>query len=406
MNRLAQEANPSQDERATPLPDKIDVLDILLVLATKSRMISFSTLAGLLVGLTLCFVLKPSFTAIAVIMPPQQQTSAASLMNQLGSLGLGASTLGLKSPADMYIGMLQSRTIADEIIAKFHLLTLYHQKKMQDTRIALKAHTEIDSEKDGLIHISVTDLDPARASDLANAYVDALYEMNSNLAITEAAQRRVFFDQQLEGERKALAAAEESMRATQQKTGLIQLNGQAEVIIESIAQLRANIASTEVELQSERTFATEQNPDVERLQERIDTMQSQLAKLENDQRQLQPGNIAVPAGRVPEDMLEYERKLRDVKYHETLFDLLSRQYEAARIDEAKSAPIIQVVDRAIPPDKKSGPHRSLIFLGFGLAGFLISSAVAFVQFECRRYRSIPRYASRLDELRRQLPFLR
>jgi tyrosine-protein kinase Etk/Wzc len=405
MNRLVQEADPTVATQTSQAPDTIDTLDIVLVLVSRRRFIGIATLAGLLLGVTLCIVLKPSFTGIAVIMPPQQQSSAAALMGQLGTLaalgGGGSSSLGLKSPADMYVGILESRTIADEIINRFHLKALYNQKKMQDARNVLKGHTQIETGKDGLIHISVTDRDPNRASALANAYVEDLYGMNSNLAIGEAAQRRVFFDQQLAGEKKALAEAEEDLRATQQKTGLIQLSGQAEMIITSIAQLRAKIASEQVELQSERTFATEQNPDVTRMQEEISTMQAQLAKLENDQRQVQPGNIALPAGSVPEDSLEYARKLREVKYHETLVDLLSRQYEAARIDEAKSAPIIQVIDHAIPPDEKSGPHRSLILLGSVFAGFSLSALWVLFKYSFTRMRRTPETAAKLDEIRSQ-----
>ncbi|HTF70823.1 MAG TPA: hypothetical protein VK638_49945 [Edaphobacter sp.] len=272
-------------------------------------------------------------------------------------------------------------------------------KKLQDTRTVLKSHTTIEAGKDGLIQISVTDHDPNRASDIANAYVSELYSMNSNLAITEAAQRRVFFDQQLEGEKKALGLAEEDLRETQQKTGLIQLSGQAQMIIQTIGQLRAQIASREVELQSVRTFATDQNPEIVRLNNEISTMRQQLSKLENDQqRATQPGNIAVPAGRVPEDALEYARKFREVKYHETLFDLLSRQYEAARIDEAKSAPIIQVIDHAVPPDKRSGPKRALIVLGLGFVVFFLASIWALIERGLLGLREHPQYSFKLRRL--------
>jgi tyrosine-protein kinase Etk/Wzc len=224
----------------------------------------------------------------------------------------------------------------------------------------------------------VTDHDPNRASELANAYVTELYAMNADLAITEAAQRRVFFDQQLNGEKKALAAAEDDLRATEQRTGLIQLSGQAETVIRSIADLRAEIANREVELQATRTFATEQNPDVTRQQEEISTMRNQLTKLENDQaRQVEPGNISLPAGLMAQEGLEYTRKLREVRYHETLVDLLTKQFEAARIDEAKSAPIIQVIDHAVPPDRKAGPHGTMITLIFGLVGFSLSALWVF-----------------------------
>jgi tyrosine-protein kinase Etk/Wzc len=393
-----------------PVPrdsDGIDLLDVSMVLASRRRMIAIVTFASLVAGMAIAFTLKPYFIATAVILPPQEQQSAAGvLLSQLGSLsGLGAASgmgLGMKSSSDMYMGILQSRTIADEIIDQFHLKTVYKTRIMEETRLVLKKKTQIESGKDGLIRITVTDRDPGRASALANAYVKELYGMNSNLAMTEAAQRRVFFDQQLEGEKKALAAAEDDLRATPQRTGLIQLSGQAQMIIRTIADLRAQIASREVELQATRTFATEQNPDVARQQEEISAMRAQLAKLENDQARQVPGDTSVPAGQVPEDSLEYARKLREVKYHETLFDLLSRQFEAAKIDEAKSAPIIQVIDQAVPPDKKAGPHRLLIGLAFGFVGFCLSLLWVFWKEALRRMREVPASADKLDRLQLML----
>jgi tyrosine-protein kinase Etk/Wzc len=393
--------------KSIPFPDDdiFDVLDILLVLARRRRMIGLATLVALFAGAIVLLLLKPNFTATAIILPPQQSSSSSALLNQLdslASLGGGPTALGLKTPADMYVGILQSRTIADEIISKFQLQTLYKQKKLQDARTALKDHTEIETGKDGLIRISVTDHDPGRARDIANAYVNELYGMNSNLAITEAAQRRVFFDQQLDIEKKALALAEEDLRATQQRTGLIQISGQALTTIQAVAQLRAEIASREVELQSVETFATEQNPEVNRLKEEISAMHQQLAKLENDQeQQVRPGNIALPAARVAEDTLEYSRKLREVKYHDTLFDLLSRQYEAARIDEARSAPIIQVIDHAVAPDKKSGPKRALILAAFVAIGFVFASMFAFAEHGIGRIKRVPEQAVKWQDLKSQ-----
>ena len=399
--------DPSVSQGVDPEEDTIDILDVLVLMARKRRFIVIVTVAALLAGLALAFILRPTFQASAIIMPPQQQQSTASaLAGQLGALaGLGggaAASLGLKNPADMYVGILESQTIADEIIQKFHLQSLYKKKNLVDTRTALKKHSDFKAAKDGLIDIDVNDHDPNRASALANAYIDELYRMNSTLAVTEAAQRRVFFDQQLNEEKNALNKAEIDLRNTEEKTGLIQLSGQAETIIRSIAETRANIASLEVQLQAVNTFATDQNPDAIRLQQEIATMRKQLANLENNQQKITPGDIQVPAGRVPEAGLQYIQKLRELKYHETLFDLLSKQYEAARMDEAKSAPIIQVIDRAIPPDKKSGPPRLLLTLGFGFLGFCFACLWVFVRNGLERMKQIPERAEKLHQLRAAL----
>jgi tyrosine-protein kinase Etk/Wzc len=383
-----------------------DLFDLLLILSEARRTIAFSTLICMALGIVVSLLLRPTFSASALILPPQQSQSLSSMMGQLmGQLSALAPVASLasggqvKTPADMYIGILESRTIADHLIAKFHLQQLYKTKKMEDARTSLKNNTRFLAGKDGLIHITVDDHDPNRASEMANAFVDELYDMNSHLAITEAAQRRVFFDQELADEKTALVAAENDLKQTSEKTGVIQLGGQAAALIHSVATLRAQIASREVEMSAMRTFATDQNPKTIMIQEEINSMRDQLAKLERDPRNPELSSVGIPAGQVPAITLEYARKLREVKYHETLFELLARQYEAARIDEAKAAPIIQVVDRAVAPDKKSGPHRLLITLGCGFIGFCIGYLFAFAMQALRRAAQVPEYAIKLARIR-------
>jgi tyrosine-protein kinase Etk/Wzc len=395
---------PKLQEMSTSSQDQdegIDLLDLLVLLARDRHLIAVVALVAFLLGGSVSFlVLRPTFTALATILPPQQQQSSVStMMGQLGSLaGLGGGGGLLKNPADLYVGMIMSRTVADRMIDKFHLQSLYKQKTMDETRKALKAHLKVEAGKDGLIDISVKDTDPHRASDLANGMIEELYQLTSGLAITEAAQRRIFFDQQVDEEKAALATAEDDLRKTQEKTGLIQLGGQAEEIIRDVANLRAQIVSREVQLQGMRTFATEQNPDVTRLQEEISALRQQLKTMEAKQSLMQPGDIQIPTGQVPEAGLEYARKLREVTYHTTLLTLLSKEFEGARIDEAKSAPIIQVVDRAVPPDRKSGPPRALLTLASGFLGLVIGCIWAFGRHTLWRVRQIPENAQKLDEL--------
>jgi uncharacterized protein involved in exopolysaccharide biosynthesis len=391
-------------ERVSAERKSVDLFDLLLILSEARRTIAICMLIFIALGGAICILAKPTFSASALIMPPQQGQSLATMMGQLNALvsltggGIGGSQL--KTPVDMYIGMLESRTIADRLISRFHLQDLYKTRKMEDTRTRLKSNTRFLAGKDGLIHIIVDDHDPNRASEMANAYVDELYSMNSHLAITEAAQRRVFFDQELAEEKSALAIAENDLKQTAERTGVIQLGGQAESIIRSLAVLRAEIASREVQINSLRMFATDQNPVAIRAQEEINSLRNQLAKLEKDPRNPElVSTFGIPAGRVPAVALEYARKLREVKYHETLFELLAKQYEAARIDEAKAAPIIQVVDSAVPPDKKSGPHRALIILGCAFIGFCIGYLLAAITRAFRRAAEVPEYAIKIARLR-------
>jgi hypothetical protein len=306
-------------------------------------------------------MLTPRYTATAVIMPPQQQQSTASaLLGQLGPLaGLAAPGLGLKTPADLYIGMLGGRGIADRLIQTFGLLKVYRVQTVTDARKALAQRSSFSSGKDSLIKISVDDADPKLAAALANAYVSELYGQTNRLALTESAQRRLFFERQVETEKSALSDAEAAMRSTQERTGVLQVNAQVESVIQSMARLRAEIVGREVTLSSLKNAATVQNPEVVRQEAELSTMREQLRKLETSGGPKRSGDPLITTSQVPKAGLEYIRALREVRYHETLFELLSKQYEAARIDEAKDAPVIQVVDPAVPPERKSWPPRGL-----------------------------------------------
>lgn len=383
--------------------NSVGVLDITVVIARHWRHIAFITLAALLLGVMFALMLKNVYTAKAIILPPQQQQSSiASMLGAFGSLaslgGGGASSL-LKNPADMYIGILKSETISNQVIQQFQLQRVYQTKTLDDTRRILEKHTDFDSAKDGLIHISVTDHSAQRASDIANGYIDALYRMNSSLALTDASQRRMFFGQQVDAEKVALNKAEDEFAATQLKTGLLEVNGQSALLMRTIAEVQAQIYADQVGLEGLLTSSTEQNPDVHRLRQEIVALQGQLNQLQDSQKKLGPGDIEVPAGHLPEEAIEYARRMRDVKYHETLFELLSKQYEAARIDEAKAAPLIQVVDRAIPPQKKSGPWRALIVLGFGIGGFFLACVWALASNAAKRMSQVPENNVRLQQLR-------
>lgn len=394
-------ANESGDAVRTP------ALDLVLMFAERKSLIARITGVALATGLAIALLMKPVYTSTAVIMPPQAaQSSLSSMLGQLGGLSnlAGAGSL-LKNPADLYIGIMHGRTISDQVIQHFNLQQRWRAKTMTAARRQLEHVAQFESSKDGMIMISVKDHDPKFASDVANFYVDSLYKANSTLAITEAAQRRLFFEKQLTDARASLSEAEDDLKRTQQKTGVITVAGQTELVFRNIAQTRAAISSREVELQGLRTYASESNPEVTRVQHELQALQAQLATQESSQKNTVSGNPELAAGAVPEGGLEYARKYREVKYRETLFELLSRQYEAARIDEAKSAPVIQVVDRAVPPDQKSGPSRLLITLGAGVAGFLAACGWVAFQAALAQARREPHAAEKLRLLKLRLPLL-
>ena len=222
--------------------------------------------------------------------------------------------------------------------------------------------------------------------------------MTDRLAIGEAGQRRLFFEQQLKRAKDDLANAEVAMRQTSEKTGMMQVDAQSRAMIASISQLKGQIAAKEVELQGMKSFATEQNPDLRLLNEQLSGMRQQLAKLVRNPN-VSEGSIVIPTTQIPEAGLEYLRRYRDVKYYETIFELIAKQYEIARLDEAKSAPVIQVVDTATVPEKKSSPWRSLIVGLVTLAGVFCAAVWAIIAELFRAAIQNPRIRQKIELLK-------
>jgi capsule polysaccharide export protein KpsE/RkpR len=330
--------------------------------------------------------MPPSYTAKATFLPPGSASSGSSaLLGQLGQLGAlaeaGGGLGGLKDPSLVYIGILESRTVADELIHQFNLQAVYRTRTLRDTEKALAKHTRFIPGKDTFVAVTVEDHAAPRAADMANAYLRILASQNDRLAFTEVAQRRSFFERQLEKEKNLLADAEVDLTKTEQLTGLIHPNGQMEAQISSIAETQAAMASREIELASLSQGETSENPDVLRLRSEIAGLKDQLPRLENPNLKGNVGNPLPPTANLPALTLEYVRKQREVKYHEALYELLLRQFESAKLDESRSAPLVQVVDSAVVPDTKSWPPRMLFILGAAFvagiagAGWVILRAV-------------------------------
>jgi uncharacterized protein involved in exopolysaccharide biosynthesis len=387
-------------------PREVDMIAVLLVLAKNKMWILKITLAAALLALIVSMLLPKMYTATTTVLPPQQnQSTVTAMLGQLGAIaGLGSADLGLKNPDDLFVAMLGSRTIEDRLIDRFDLRRVYSVKQYQAARKTLESRINIVAEKEGLISISVADHDPKRAADLANAYVDELHELNGKLAFTEAGQRHVFYQQQLDAEREALAQAEVVLKQMEEKSGLIQPDAQGRAIVSAVADMRAQVAIHEVQLQAMRTYATESNPDVKRAQQELAGLRAQLAKLERNTGELGNGNLQVPTRQLPAVELEYLRRLRDVKYHEAVYDFLNKQLEASRIDEAKDAILVQVVDKAVAPERKSGPHRLLIVLVSAAIAFLLSCLGILLIEALRRKQQDPNDGARLAMLRHSLKF--
>ena len=381
-----------------------NLIRVLTQLAYRKSLIAKTTGIGALVGLVLCIALPVRYTATTKIMPPQQtQSTAAMLSSQLVGLGGGSLAaiagggLGLKNPNDIYVGMLTSRTVVDAIIRRFDLASVYHTPNMTKTRVKLGEFTEVTSERNGFIAISVTDKDKKRAADMANEYTDQLRGLTKSLAVTEASQRRLFYEEQLKQTREALVSAALAFQQVQQQKGLIQLDAQAKAMIEGLAEVRAQVAAKQVQVQALRSYSTEKNPSVQLAERELTSLQAEEAHLE--QRNPTPGIAGLGLGNVASEGLEYLRAQHELQYQQALFDMLMKQYDAAKIDESKDAAIIQVVEPAIEPDTKSTPHRGRILLQSLIGGFFAGCLLALLQWWKQRMQSDPDRARDLQNLK-------
>jgi len=243
------------------------------------------------------------------------------------------------------------------------------------------------------------DKDPKMAADIANAFVDELREYNKRLALTEASQKRLFFEEQLKDVKEGLIKSEEAMKGFQEKTGAFKIDEQAKAAIQGIAKLRALIAEREVQIRVMKTYATSFNPDTQRVEEELKGLKEQLRGLEEKGSGNNP-DVILSTGRIPELGTEYIRKLREFKYNETLYEIMAKQYEMARLDEAKDAQIIKVIEKAVSPEKRVKPKRSQMVMIATVAGFFISIFAAFILEYVERSAEDPETKIRLETLRR------
>ena len=382
---------------------EVSLIEALVQLVRYKRLIAMVTSSVILLGILYCLTLPTLYTSTTKIMTPQQtQSSATLLMSQLTNSGAGSLAavagggLGLKNPNDLYVGLLDSRPVADAIIQEFGLINEYQSKDMTAARKTLAGRTQMTTERSGFLAVSVTDSDKQRAAQIANAYTEQLRIITKTLAVTEASQRRLFYEEQLKQAREALVAAELAFQQVQQQKGLIQLDAQARAMIESLSALRAQVAAKQVEVEALRSYSTEQNPDVQLAERELTSLEAEETSLE--QRNQVPGIAGLGLGNVPAAGLEYLRAAHELQYQQALYDMLMKQYDAAKLDESKDAAIIQVVEPAIAPNQKSSPHRLLILIGFAIAGFLVSCVLVRILWWRNALKSTPKFAKALRDL--------
>lgn len=345
------------NQRPGKTGDEFDFVDFLIILAKNRKLIFWLPLVFAVLACGISLLLPNEYKATTKMLPPQQaQSSTAALLSQFGGMAGAASGIaGIKNPSDLYVGMLKSRTIADRLIEKFDLRKVYEVEWQEKARKTLENNTTITAGKDGLITIDVIDRDKKLTAPLANAYVSELIQLTKVLAVTEAGQRRLFYERELEKSREDLAKAETALKGGLDKRGVISVEMESRAIIETVGRLRAQASAKEIQLNSMKAFVTDNNPEYKRVQQELNSLRSELAKLEN-------GRPVAASDTDPKKGFENIKLLRDIKYYQALYELLAKQYEMARLDEAKDASIIQVLDPAVEPERKYRPHRAVIVI--------------------------------------------
>ena len=374
------------DEEDAPL---VGLADVLTWLGEKKALIGAVTLVVAAVSLVVAFLIPVEYTARATFLAPgsQQQSGSAAALAALGSFGGLAGGLAAKTPDELYVALLRSDSVQRALTDRFDLKAHYDVDSYETLRKLLPSYVRVASDrKSGVIGVEVDDKDARFAADLANAHEAEVTKLLGRLAVSEAQLRRVFFEKQLQETKENLVKAEQSLQAVQEKSGVIVLDKQAEALISGAALVRAQITEREVQLKVLRTSATEQNPAVMRLSSELRALRGELARMESTQGGAAGSAVDMPVGKIPEAAVDYVRARRELKLQETLLEGMVRQYEIAKLDEAKEGPSLQQVDIALPPDRKSKPARSLIVLASTLAALLLSSAWVVI----RRYAAVAR----------------
>ena len=340
--------------------DEISLLDLLQVVVENLRLLVLGPLAAGVIALGICFIIPPTFTATTVIMPPQQQQSGAAMMMQsLGALGgLAGAATGLKNPNDQFVSFLKSHSVADALIERFALMARYESKFKADARNALSGVTTVTSGRDGLITVVVEDTDRVFAAQLANGYVEEFGNVLNRMAVTEAQLRRAFFEKQLLDATEKLKKSEMALQDS--GISVSALKSSPEVTIGAVATLQAQVNAQEIRLSSMRGYLAETAPEFKQAQTELAALRAQFAKLEKSNAGSSKGES------------EYLARYRDFKYYQTLFDLFSKQFELAKLDEAREGAVIQILDIAQPPERKSKPKKAQLAVITALAvGFLL-----------------------------------
>lgn len=384
--------------------DELSLLDLLIILAAHKRRLLALTAAFALVSIIVSLILPKKYEATVTLLPPPQQQNSS--MNATLAGGLSAFALlggfALENPNDRYVGMLKSHSVEDAMVDRFELMREYRSRTLSSARDTLENNAKIkDDTKDGLIRVSVDDRDPRRAAELANGWAAQLQTLTDRLATDDATTRRALFDRELRQAKQDLADTEQKLMETEQSSGVIQLNTQTNTLIQASSALAAQIAAAQIEEQGMNTYAGSENPELIRLQEQLAGLRAQQARL-GGSGDLSDAGLLLPRGQVPSASLAYLRRERDLRFDETVFDILARQFEAAKLDQERGGALFRIVDPAVPPERKIYPVRSFIVLAGTATGFFVAALITLLKYAFMMARRDPEIRARLALLRQQL----
>ena len=410
----------SQRSRAnwSPQTDEVTLFDYWQVISKRKWGIIALCAVMTMGTLVVSFLLPKIYESTATLLPQLESNNGVGLgaLFASGAASSAAQSLGISlpgspaTPTDVFTAMLKSRIMADDIIRRFDLMEHYETKTMHDARGSLEGATRIVVTKEKVIKVAVEDKDPQLASDIANFYVSNLDRLNQTLSVSKARENRKFIEQRVAETQTALVKVEDALKEFQTQNRTVAIEAQSKAMIEATAMIQAQIMAQEVQLQVMGSYLSSNNPEIARVQSSISELRKQLQIMETGKsgKERLPGDRLRPAiTSVPTLALEYGRLARDLKVQETLYALLISQYEQAKLTEARDTPTVQVLDPAIPAERKSRPKILLNVLIAGILSLFVGIFWAFVRGAMDRRKAafspLPPLSSAEDSLLSPLP---
>ncbi len=364
--------------QAVEASEEINLLELLRVVVQNLPLIAKVTTIVAILSIACSLALNNIYTAKAALLPPQKDSTggAAALLASMGGGGLAGLVGGLGGSSDMFLGILKSRTVADSVIKRLDLDVELKSKNADDTRKKLQKLVKFQAGKDGIITITADSKDPVKAAILANTFIDELKKTSLQLNLTKASSERSFLEKRLTVVKQDLKTAEDEMKSFQEKNKTIKADTQAAVAIEGIAKLRAELITKEVQLAALRNSMTDENSEIKMLLAGIAKIKGQLSSMSGTG---ESGSVIPSVGNAPSLGVQYLRRLRELKIQEALFEQLTKQFEAAKLNEARDSSSIQVLDEAVAPVRKSSPKRAIIVILSTLTAFFCSVFFVFIK---------------------------